>query len=263
MRASERSLRSHRAKVAAENLLREFGITEPQEIALEHLAMARNVIVHPGALSGLEARLVRVGDRGKIRVSDAIREPGRYRFSVAHELGHWELHRQRTQMTLSECTSIQVSPGYRGDGTELEANCFASELLMPEFMFRPRCSGPMSLHLAAQLARTFDASLTASAIRLITLRDDYAAVIYTVEGLIKWFWPSQNFEYAWIERTQELLAPSPAAKYWKRGQEPPQDPVQIPPYTWLSDDFIGDSIYEHSIPMPTYNAVLTLIWVDD
>ncbi len=65
---------------------------------------------------------------------------GRYRFTVAHEVGHWELHRHRYlsgegQVALFAgedrpvvCRSNDTSP------LEWQADCFAGHLLMPKEM---------------------------------------------------------------------------------------------------------------------------------
>lgn len=261
MRKVERTLRSVSAKRAAEALLSEFFISEPHEIHLEDLAMYRNVLVKPGKLQGAEARLVRAGNSGKIRVSDTTRELGRYRFSVAHELGHWEMH--SASPVINPCTTRDVTPGYHASGCEFEANCFAAELLMPESMFLPRCGGPLSLDLASELSATFQSSLTATAIRLLTLRDqDYAALIWSSHGTIQWFWGSPLFEYSWLDKTNPLSRTTVAGRYWHQGTIPPQQPVQSRAAAWLSDDFSGNYVLEQSIPLPTYDSLLTLLWVD-
>ncbi len=65
---------------------------------------------------------------------------GRYRFTVAHEVGHWELHRQRYLSAEGQaamfagddrpviCRSGDKSP------LEWQADCFAGNLLMPKAM---------------------------------------------------------------------------------------------------------------------------------
>lgn len=85
-------------------------------------------------LTGCLARLVRQGKRGIIRTKSGIREDGRRRFAIAHELGHWFLHEKESQVFV--CTAEQMRD-YKGSPVEVEANLFASELLMPTCLFRP------------------------------------------------------------------------------------------------------------------------------
>ncbi len=117
-----------KAEVAAAKLLRRFGLRDPRNLVLEDLAMALGVVVVDASLKGAEARLVRRGKKGLIRVSDAIPEAGRRRFAIAHELGHWSVHAHTSQLNL--CLDEDIV-GYKGSREELEANAFAGSLLMP------------------------------------------------------------------------------------------------------------------------------------
>jgi len=67
---------------------------------------------------------------------------GRYRFTVAHEIGHWQLHRryfqndpaQASLFTTSAEPSIVCRTGSRKDPMEWQADYFAGQLLMPKEM---------------------------------------------------------------------------------------------------------------------------------
>ncbi|UJA20900.1 ImmA/IrrE family metallo-endopeptidase [Thermoleophilia bacterium SCSIO 60948] len=81
--------------------------------------------------------------RGEIWVNAAeAREwPGRRRFTIGHELGHWEMHRSGQQSLF--CRKAQVAPeDAKADTrpalpvTEEEANAFAAALLMPRHHLR-------------------------------------------------------------------------------------------------------------------------------
>jgi Zn-dependent peptidase ImmA (M78 family) len=69
---------------------------------------------------------------------------GRYRFTLAHEAGHWRLHRQLFQKKANQLTLLPESvkrPEYicRSGSTEpieFQANRFASSLLMPREMIK-------------------------------------------------------------------------------------------------------------------------------
>ena len=106
-----------------------YGFTSPKELVLEDLAFAMGVLVMEGRLDGAEARLLRKGSRGIMRVKADIPEPGHKRFAIAHELGHWLLHGSVSQVLA--CTSEDMVAQYKGSEPEIEANYFASALLMP------------------------------------------------------------------------------------------------------------------------------------
>jgi hypothetical protein len=68
---------------------------------------------------------------------------GRYRFTVSHEIGHWELHRylfpgnpNQGSLFTEEAEPIVCRSGAK-DSMEWQADCFAGYLLMPkEMVFR-------------------------------------------------------------------------------------------------------------------------------
>ena len=81
--------------------------------------------------------------RGEIWVNAAeAREwPGRRRFTICHELGHWELHRSGQQALF--CRAAAVEPELAAADTrpplpvtEAEANAFAAALLIPRHQLR-------------------------------------------------------------------------------------------------------------------------------
>jgi uncharacterized protein DUF955 len=84
-----------------------------------------------------------LADRGEIWVNaEEGREwPGRRRFTICHELGHWVLHRE-TERSLF-CRSKTVQPDEQPDPAladlpdiEAEASAFAAALLMPARLVR-------------------------------------------------------------------------------------------------------------------------------
>ena len=144
-----------RAQGVAMKLIEEYGFRRPAEIDLDSLIIDRGVEVRRGALRGCEARLVRIGQRGIIRVRDGVVGSPRSRFTLSHELGHWELH---TDTQAFICTKEKFRD-YKTDVKEAEANTFASELLMPTFMVRPLIqSNEPTLRTAKLIADEFNVS---------------------------------------------------------------------------------------------------------
>lgn len=88
--------------------------------------------------------------------------PERQAFTMAHELGHWILH--KTDF-LAAPESYPVLPRFsdpnRNDPMEKEANKFAACLLVPERMLAPVKSAPV-----ASLAKSFGVSRTMMEFRL-------------------------------------------------------------------------------------------------
>ena len=85
-----------RAEGAASGLLKKYGYSAPEELILEDLAFALGAEVRRYPMDNVEGCLYRIGNRGIIQInSRAIRN--RQRFSLAHEIGHWELHPELRQ----------------------------------------------------------------------------------------------------------------------------------------------------------------------
>src|ERR1051325_502971 len=81
---------------------------------------------------GFEGALVRVANNpsGIVAVKRSIREPGRKRFTIAHEFGHYVLPGHG--ITGYTCKEENIeSKGKRVPSHEAAANLFASELLLP------------------------------------------------------------------------------------------------------------------------------------
>jgi len=123
-----------------------------------HVEEAEGLGVSGALLPGL--RTIRL-DAGEARES-----PGRRRFTLAHEIGHWVCHcagaaRQPAML----CRPAQVG-GEGGDPLEREANVFAAELLMPAAAVAAAVGRAAP---APELAERFGVSPIAFAWRLFNL----------------------------------------------------------------------------------------------
>lgn len=119
--------------------------------------------------------------------------PERSRFTVAHELGHFVLH--RALQSRFECDNRAVTSGqFDGRNIEREANEFASNLLMPLDLLR-RFLGDqrkVTLHLLSDIARTFEVSFEALCLRFIEATDQRAILIHWDQGFLKYQRASRN-----------------------------------------------------------------------
>mgnify|MGYP001214739146 CR=1 FL=1 len=110
-----------------------------------HVRLVDDLSTAPGApaVDGTLSGLLLTG-RGEIWVKreEALLWPGRRRFTIGHELGHWELHRTGQQSLFCRTATIdpdeaaaQPAPPPPVSPTEEEANIFAAALLMPAEVF--------------------------------------------------------------------------------------------------------------------------------
>ena len=261
------------AALSADRLIARLGIMDRSDLLLlEEIAWTRGVLVKEGILEGAEARLVMARGRGIITLSSAIRDLRRKRFSIAHELGHFEMH--RTQRGLSLCLSedIKDSVGkHTGQDLEQEANEFAAALLLPARFFAPLCKKEVpSLEYVCELAENFSTSLTATALRYVKFCEEPVAVVFSQGSHIKWFQGSKDFETTredlefFIDVRARLDRSSVAATMFQ-GRNLPSKMSRVLASSWFTSGRYEQNatILEHSYFMPTYNATLTLLWIDE
>lgn len=248
------------AERRADLLLSQLQITEPSDIDIEAIAMTRGALVIDGGLSGAEARLTRSPKISFIRINSEIREPGRRRFAIAHELGHLLLQEQ-SQLAL--CSDKDLVPFYTNSPDELEASTFAGALLMPAKMFEPLCRTAMpSLGHVAQLAEQFQVTLTAAAMRYIQFCPHRCCLVASTGGKIRYHRKTEDFGYFIAPR--EDVSPATYAADFFKGERLSAGMQDVKATAWLEGKRIDSSkmIREESIAMPSYDSVLTLLWID-
>lgn len=141
-----------RAQRAAENLLKEYGVTDAP-IDPELLAEANGIdVVYSSFKPDLKNKLSGFIDLQDSRIVINKDIPAtRMVFTIAHELGHYVLHREWAQ---SEQYRVMPRKDIYPDGKpaeEQEADAFASHLLVPRNVLR-RYKNVASL---PELARLF------------------------------------------------------------------------------------------------------------
>jgi hypothetical protein len=147
-----------------EQILVDLGIREPEDLDIEAIAEYCGATIRYKPLYGCEARIIGCRDRAIITINvNSWR--GRQRFSGGHELGHWMCDRGQVAF---RCDYESYVRGWWAHNPETRANRFASDLLLPLSMFRPRARGlPVIFGSAQKLADIFQMSLTSTAIRLV------------------------------------------------------------------------------------------------
>ncbi|ABR91402.1 Uncharacterized conserved protein [Janthinobacterium sp. Marseille] len=174
----------------AERILWSYGIDNPADIDLQVIAFGLGATVHHKPLDGCEARLVGIGEKAIITVNSRS-IPTRQRFSVAHELGHWQLDKGRGGFL---CAKDDISPQNDAakDGEAL-ANNFASQLILPDYLFVPIAAGKqISIDAAEKIASVFKASLTATSIKMVRKATIPAWIVCHRQRGLAWFFKSTS-----------------------------------------------------------------------
>ncbi len=175
---------------------------EPKSIA-EMLGLP--VIELP--VEGCDGCILVQGDEGGILVNAAIDHAGRKRFTIAHELGHFDLHKRSLVFRQETLKDIESS----SSGMEAEANAFASTLLMPTRLMKPEfTSKKPSFWVIDEIAERYKVSITAAALRLVQLSDFGCAVLYSSADRVLWSAKSDYFPY-FLERGGPLNKHTAAA----------------------------------------------------
>ena len=95
---------THHPRTAG-RLLESLSINEPEGIDLEAIAWLNGVKVKYRGLDGCDTCIAGRADVGRAIISIDNRSlPRRQRFSLAHEIGHWEWHRG-----ISFCAARMIS----------------------------------------------------------------------------------------------------------------------------------------------------------
>lgn len=254
--------RRHAAARRARDLIASLGLDHPDQLDIELIAAHCGAYAMYRPLAREEGHLLRRGDTGLIVVADRARATNKWRFVIAHELGHFLLHDAPAQNQINLCTEVAPPGGpglahilYAENGLEIEANVFAGELLMPGAIFGPYCRAEPSLPTIKSLATTFRTSLTATAIRYTELCAVPTAVVHSTNGTIDWVRAHPKFDHG-IEFGGRLRYGTHAAELARR-RVPDAPPRLTCAHAWFDG---SGQLYEHSIVLRDFDSVLTLLW---
>lgn len=240
-------------------VLRELGITEPDEIHIEAIAQHCRATIVYEPIEGSAARILGIGDSAIITV-DSKSLLGRRRFSAGHELGHWMMDRGKVASFV--CSEKTFAAEWLEDNPEKRANRYASDLLLPKFMFEPRAKGKeITFESVRTLARDFRMSLTATAIRLIELGSFPGVLICTGPERRRWFFRGTDVPNAL--RLKDVPGAYTYAYDLLRGGRKEEGPVNVQADGWIDRyDARRYTVTEDSIKISD-DLVLTLLWWRD
>jgi Zn-dependent peptidase ImmA (M78 family) len=153
------------------------------------------MLEHKAGRFHIYCNLDRVGNRAS----------GRARFTLAHELGHFFIDEHRNALRAGRAPAHPSVCEYESKNpAELEADCFASNLLLPRsrFLNRARSAG-VGLEAILGLAREFGTSITSAAIRYADLEVAPCLVIKWSKAGYSWKWLSTEVFRARYRKTIE------------------------------------------------------------
>ena len=146
--------------------------------------------IHGEDLDGFDGMLAanKKRDKWMILYNSAVSSEGRKRFTVAHEFGHYLLHRHQQEEFACGTGDIETKGGGKGSrDIEKEADDFATTLLMPLDDFRRQVDGEtVSFELLGHCADRYGVSLTAAAIRWLEIAPERAVLVASRDDHMLW-----------------------------------------------------------------------------
>lgn len=248
-----------KAKIGAEILLKNYAITEPNEVQLEDIIAAEGLLLEEKPIKGADGRIVFGRERAVIVVNKQISNVGRRRFVIAHELGHFRLH--KNLHINFQCTEADFLDFHTNGSHETEANVFAAEFLMPRSIFKKEIPAGKEPHeCISNLANKFQTSWTATAIRFVDFGNFPACVFFSKAGFIKWYKRSNDFIGKFPRQGEAVPLNSVASDFFS-GKALKDNPGVISS-VWFKDNLSQDCyFFEYCLPIHSQNAALSLIWL--
>lgn len=258
----------NKSEILANHVIDKLRIVTPEDLLLlEKIVLARGAVVVYESLQGSEARLLAIpGNRPIITVSSSIVYLPRQRFSIAHELGHLEMH--RNQLHSISCDADSITPlSFSKQDIEVEANQFASTFLLPERFVRHifEKQDP-SFSVIQEVADRFTVSLSAAGSRYMNYLDEPAAFVISKRGRILRFVPTDSFlKTGLFIRVNEGVERDSVVEKLMRGLSVRPGWHTVPAECWLTEKNLirGAKVKEWSFSSERYEMGLSLIWVDE
>jgi len=195
-------------------------------------------------LPGFDGALIRApndADGWGIFYNTQVSSLGRINFTLAHEFGHYLLHREDHPdgFSCSQQDIVRWDSEYRT--LEREANTFASGLLMPLDDFRRQLdpSADVDFDAISHCADRYKVSLIASILRWLEYTEKRAVLVIARDGFILWARSSKRaLRSGAYFRTSHGPIEMPAASGAMTGSSEATERrgVKLPPSVWFKED---------------------------
>lgn len=257
-----------RAIEAVKRIYKECGLSDPLDIPIETVISSKNIIINEAPIEGSEGRILIHGDSAIITVNSSIDFLPKKRFILAHELGHFELHKNSATVFSDDDETLNHSSQYNFNQREVEANEFAAEYLMPTELFNRECQGKIFNHtVISHLASRFQVSKTAAILKFL-LKGNGNHPIFVVccqDNKMKWFKKSDDWRYySLFNRGGQPPEGSVAREVFEKGigyyGEDASQQIWKSDWFVVKDDEIDSPFFEYCLFVPSLNYMISVIW---
>lgn len=205
----------------------------------------------------------RQGEWG-ILYNKAIPSKGRKNFTLAHELGHYFLHRKKTAKSFYCDPRKMLDWNSEYGQIESEANQFASYLLMPldDFRQQTKTFKRPSIQDFEQIKNRYTVSLTAVILKWLEITSVRAMIVVSKDGFIDWARSSESALKAGIylkSKQQIYPVPTRSVTSGHYGVQKSEVGRQIPKGIWRKNE----TVFESAIFAEYHELVITLIVFND
>lgn len=217
--------------------------------------------VKSAPIDRFEGALYPSADRSRwlLLYNAALRSTGRIRFTQAHELGHYILHRLgRDSFECSDEDMIDL----KQDEVDIEsqADSFASTLLMPLDDFREQAA-TATFEMLGACAERYGVSLTAATLRWLSFTSQIAVLVVHRDGFVLWAKSSKAAmdAGAFFRTKGQPIAVPPASLAADPRVQRELHGEQADAKAWFPHAESGMALKEMKISADHYDFVMTLL----
>lgn len=187
-----------------------------------------------------------------------ITSPGRIRFTQAHELGHYILHRQLNDEF--KCTDADMR-NWDVQNIEAQADVFASYLLMPLDDYRKQLMAEVDLDVLGHCADRYGVSLTAAILKWLEHTEENAVLVVSRDGFVDWSKASARAMKAGaFFKTRSNTIPVPDASVAANTDiVHNRHGIEIPAQAWFPHACQNMTLREMKLYSEQYDCIFTLL----
>lgn len=191
----------------------------------------------------------------------------RTRFTFAHELGHYFIDEHRNALLNGRTPSHPSHTDFSSKNpVEIEADFFASSLLMPESRIKQDCfRQKFNFELIERISQKYNTSITATVLKLMSIDHHPMMIVCSINNKIKWFKQSHDFPFKWLKFPKGKVPTSTLAGEYFHNNKKYKKSVPVAADDWF--EYVPEKdydryFYEKCIYSDSHNFVLSIVWED-
>lgn len=248
----------------AQKVITDLFIKTPDDLDLEGIINFYGGYYQEKPMTGADGRIIFKGNKIIVSINSQIPYAPKKRFVVAHELGHLLLH--KNTLPVFSCDESSFMDWYQSSSFETQANEFAAEVLMPRSLFieQAKKSKKFDFNLLRNLATYFQTSITSTVIKFISHGTYPIAVVYSVDGTIKWQQFSPDFIFKRFKAQRGQHVPKETVVHdvlVGRAKILQKEPILASYWFNVFESQKDIYLYEECFAIPSQRGIISMLWV--